>query len=143
MPQLTGAQARERFARARLARLATVGAEDRPHLVPVVFALTGDTVVTAVDHKPKRTTRLKRLDNIRAHPAVCLLVDDYDENWDHLWWARADGTARVLPPADESPVAADHVRLLVDTYPAQYRDRPPRGPVVEITVDRWSGWRAD
>ncbi|MGW7658584.1 TIGR03668 family PPOX class F420-dependent oxidoreductase, partial [Streptomyces tendae] len=76
------------------------------------------------------------------HPEVCLLVDDYDENWDHLWWARADGTARVLPPADESAVAADHVRLLVDTYPVQYGDRPPRGPVVEIIVGRWSGWRA-
>ncbi|MEU4894044.1 TIGR03668 family PPOX class F420-dependent oxidoreductase [Streptomyces sp. NPDC044780] len=142
MPKMTSAQARERFARAPLARLATVGTGDRPHLVPVVFALTGDTVVMAVDHKPKRTTRLKRLDNIRAHPAVCLLVDDYDENWDHLWWARGDGTARVLPPADESALSAGHVRLLVDAYPAQYRDRPPRGPVVEVTVERWSGWRA-
>ncbi|WP_413116553.1 TIGR03668 family PPOX class F420-dependent oxidoreductase [Streptomyces sp. CY1] len=142
MPELTSAQARERFAGARLARLATVGADGRPHLVPVVFALTGDTVVTAVDHKPKRTMRLRRLDNIRAHPAVCLLVDDYDENWDHLWWARGDGTARVLPPADESALSADYIRLLVDTYPVQYGVRPPRGPVVEITVGRWSGWRA-
>ncbi|MFE2677585.1 TIGR03668 family PPOX class F420-dependent oxidoreductase [Streptomyces hygroscopicus] len=142
MPKLTSAQARERFARARVARLATVGAGDRPHLVPVVFALTGDTVVMAVDHKPKRTTALKRLANIRAHPEVCLLVDGYDEDWDRLWWARADGTAHVLPPADESAVSSGHVRLLVETYPAQYADRPPRGPVVEVAVDRWSGWRA-
>lgn len=142
MPTTTSARARERFARARVARLATVGAGGRPHLVPVVFALTGDTVATAVDHKPKRSQRLRRLDNIRAQPAVCLLVDGYDEDWDLLWWARADGTARVLPPAEESAASAGYVRLLADKYPAQYAERPPRGPVVEIAVDRWSGWQA-
>ncbi|MDW6058449.1 TIGR03668 family PPOX class F420-dependent oxidoreductase [Streptomyces sp. FXJ1.4098] len=142
MPTTTSARARERFARARVARLATVDAGGRPHLVPVVFALTGDMVATAVDHKPKRSQRLRRLDNIRANPAVCLLVDGYDEDWDVLWWARADGTARVLPPADESAASAAYVRLLVDKYAAQYADRPPTGPVVEIAVDRWSGWQA-
>ncbi|CAM5310885.1 hypothetical protein SANTM175S_09910 [Streptomyces antimycoticus] len=128
MPELTSAQARERFARARLA---AAGDPSAPRTARIwcrwCSRVTGDTVVTAVDHKPKRTTRLKRLDNLCAHPAVCLLVDDYDENWDHLWWARGDGTARVLPPADESALSSDYVRLLVDTYPVQYRDRPPRG----------------
>jgi PPOX class probable F420-dependent enzyme len=142
VPTMTSAQARERFARARVARLATVRAGGRPRLVPVVFALTGDTVATAVDHKPKRSARLGRLDDIRANPAVSLLVDCYDEDWDLLWWARADGTARVLPPADRSAASAAYVRLLADKYAAQYADRPPRGPVVEIAVDRWSGWQA-
>lgn len=142
MPTMTSARARGRFALARVARLATVGDGGRPHLVPVVFALTGDTVATAVDHKPKRSARLRRLDNIRANPAVCLLVDAYDEDWDLLWWARADGTARVLPPADGSAASAGYVRLLAAKYAAQYADQPPRGPVVEIAVDRWSGWQA-
>ncbi|MGH3311204.1 MAG: TIGR03668 family PPOX class F420-dependent oxidoreductase [Streptomyces sp.] len=163
MPTLTAEQARQRFARERVARLATVGAAadpaaGQPHLVPVVFALTtgddggsrdsgdtggpGDTVVFAVDHKPKRSGRLRRLENIRANPAVCLLADGYDEDWDRLWWARADGTARVLPPSDRSAAADLYVRLLADKYREQYAGRPPRGPVVEITVSRWSGWRA-
>ncbi|MFJ9413089.1 TIGR03668 family PPOX class F420-dependent oxidoreductase [Streptomyces sp. NPDC101227] len=142
MPGMTSGQARERFARARIARLATTDAAGRPHLVPMVFALTGDTVTFAVDHKPKRSARLKRLANIRAHPEVCLLVDGYDEDWDRLWWARADGTAVVLPPADGSPVSARYVRLLTGKYRQQYADRPPQGPVVEIAVARWSGWHA-
>ncbi|MEU9121003.1 TIGR03668 family PPOX class F420-dependent oxidoreductase [Streptomyces sp. NPDC048506] len=142
MPGLTGGQARERFARARIARLATIDAAGRPHLVPTVFALAGDTVVLAVDHKPKRSTRLKRLANIRAHPEVCLLVDGYDEDWDRLWWARGDGTAVVLPPADRSPASARYVELLVAKYRRQYADHPPEGPVVEVRVARWSGWRA-
>ncbi|MER8069399.1 TIGR03668 family PPOX class F420-dependent oxidoreductase [Streptomyces sp. NPDC094034] len=142
MPRMTSAGARERFARARIARLATVGDRGRPHLVPAVFALTGDTLAFAVDHKPKRSTRLKRLANIRAHPEVCLLVDGYDEDWDRLWWARADGTATVLPPAADSAASARYVSLLTRKYQRQYADRPPEGPVVEIAVTRWSGWDA-
>ncbi|MGW7486636.1 TIGR03668 family PPOX class F420-dependent oxidoreductase [Streptomyces sp. NPDC054786] len=141
MPRMTSGQARERFALARIARLATVDGTGRPHLVPAVFALTGDTVVFAVDHKPKQSVRLKRLANIRAHPEVCLLVDGYDEDWDRLWWARADGTAVVLPPAEESAASAQYAGLLARKY-GQYADRPPAGPVVEIAVGRWSGWHA-
>ncbi|MEU1619447.1 TIGR03668 family PPOX class F420-dependent oxidoreductase [Streptomyces sp. NPDC005722] len=145
MPALTDGEARERFAAARVARLATADAAGTPHLVPVVFAVDGDTVALAVDHKPKRTTHLKRLANIEANSSVCLLADHYDEDWDLLWWARADGTARVLPPAGGpgggSPAAARCVDLLTAKY-GQYTGRPPAGPVVEISVRRWSGWRA-
>ncbi|WUH91985.1 TIGR03668 family PPOX class F420-dependent oxidoreductase [Streptomyces sp. NBC_00433] len=142
MPSLTGAEARDRFAAARVARLATADAEGLPHLVPVVFAVTGESLVMAVDHKPKTSTRLKRLANIRANPAVCLLADDYDEDWSRLWWSRADGRARVLPPAAESADAARYAALLTARYPRQYAGRPPSGPVVEVTVTAWSGWRA-
>ncbi|MFF3564996.1 TIGR03668 family PPOX class F420-dependent oxidoreductase [Streptomyces sp. NPDC002574] len=141
MPDLTDVQARERFAAARVARLATADAAGRPHLVPVVFAVQGDSVTLAVDHKPKRTTRLKRLANIAVNPAVCLLVDHYDEDWDLLWWVRADGEARVLAPPDASPEAAHRVALLTARY-GQYADRTPCGPVVTVSVRRWTGWRA-
>ncbi|MFF7970901.1 TIGR03668 family PPOX class F420-dependent oxidoreductase [Streptomyces sp. NPDC007905] len=149
MPELAEAEARRRFTAARVARLATVDAAGRPHQVPVVFAwhlLEGtEQLVTAVDHKPKTTTRLKRLRNIAAHAPVCLLVDAYDENWDHLWWARADGDARILPPdASDPAVRRAHeaaVGLLCEKYP-QYRDTPPAGPVIAVTVGRWSGWQA-
>lgn len=143
MPKMTGDEARERFAQARAATLATADAAGRPHLVPVTFALTGDVAVFAVDHKPKRSHRLKRLANIRANPALCLLVDEYDEeDWERLWWARADGTGRVLPPPEESAASAAYARLLTRKYSRQYGPRPPQGPVVEITVGRWTGWRA-
>ncbi|MFK0153243.1 TIGR03668 family PPOX class F420-dependent oxidoreductase [Streptomyces sp. NPDC090499] len=136
MPELAGGEARRRFAAARVARLATVDGNGRPHLVPVVFALHGaDGIVTAVDHKPKTTTRLKRLRNIAAQPSVCLLADAYDENWDRLWWVRADGEA-VVVPADAALVGP-----LGAKYP-QYREHPPAGAVVLVTVTRWTGWQA-
>lgn len=142
MTAMTGDEARDRFVRARVAALATADGAGRPHLVPVTFALTGGLIVFAVDHKPKRSRRLKRLANIEANPAVCLLADAYDEDWERLWWARADGTARVLPPPADSETSAGHVELLARKYVRQYGDRPPQGPVVEIAVGRWTGWRA-
>lgn len=133
----TDEELRGRFARANVLRLGTADAEGRPHLVPATFAVVGDAVAIAVDHKPKRHSNLKRLRNIEENPAVALLVDHFDEDWDHLWWVRADGEARVI----ENELAGELVDALVDKY-EQYRERRPAGPVIKIQVNRWSGWSA-
>jgi PPOX class probable F420-dependent enzyme len=127
--------ARERFAAARVARLATVDDHGQPHVVPIVFALERATIYSAVDAKPKSSTALRRLANIAANPQVSVLVDHYDDDWTQLWWARADGPARVQD--DGGPALA----LLSERY-AQYRDVPPAGPFISIQVRRWSGWSA-
>ncbi|GAB3145674.1 TIGR03668 family PPOX class F420-dependent oxidoreductase [Amycolatopsis stemonae] len=131
--KLSSSEARSRFAASRVARLATVSAAGVPHLVPVTFAVRGDRVVFAVDHKPKSSTSLRRLRNIAENPAVCFLADEYAEDWSQLWWARADGSARVLSPG------AEPVSWLVEKY-AQYRSRPPEHAVVVTEVHTWSGW---
>ncbi len=132
--------ARTLFATARVARLATVGADGRPHVVPIVFALVGDVIHTAVDAKPKRHRNLQRLANIAYEPRVSVLADHYDEqDWSALWWVRADGVARILGPND--PQRARVAALLQARY-EQYRQRPPTGPAIAIGISRWSGWRA-
>jgi len=137
---LDAAEARRRLAAARVARLATADAAGRPHVVPFVFAVDGDTVWSAVDAKPKTTTALRRLTNVAANPAVAVLADHYDDaDWTALWWVRADGRGRVLDA--EAPRARRAVELLAARYP-QYREQPPAGPVLEIGVERWSGWSA-
>jgi len=136
---VTAAQARERFASARVARLATVGPGGRPHLVPIVFAVAGETIVHAVDHKPKRPGTLRRVRNIRHQPSVSVLADAYDEDWTRLWWVRADGRARVLEPATAEAQAA-LVPLVARYLP--YAERPPQGPVIVVDVERWTGWEA-
>ena len=138
---MDAAGARTRFAAARVARLATVDADGRPHIVPVVFAVDGATLYTAVDDvKPKATQRLKRLANIAANPAVALLADHYDDDWSALWWVRADGTARIVDPSE--PEAERARGLLAGRYP-QYRAAPPPGPVVAVAVERWTGWATE
>jgi PPOX class probable F420-dependent enzyme len=136
--KLDAAQARERFAAARVARLSTVDANGNPHLVPVTFAVNGDTVVIAVDAKPKRSKELKRLRNIEANPSVSLLVDEYSEDWSRLWWVRADGNARVQRDAERMREPID---WLAGKY-QQYRQSRPDGPVIEVQVGNWSGWSA-
>jgi PPOX class probable F420-dependent enzyme len=127
---------RGRFDSARVARLATAGSDLQPHLVPVTFALSGDTVVTAIDQKPKSTTSLRRLRNIAENPRVSLLADHYADDWTQLWWVRADGTAKMVDDDGARRVA---VQALAAKY-SQYRDDPPRGPVIEIEVRSWRGW---
>jgi PPOX class probable F420-dependent enzyme len=135
--RVEAAAARELFAAARVARLASVGPDGRPHLVPIVFAVAGDVIVTAVDDvKPKRTRSLARLRNIAAEPRVSVIADHYDEDWTQLWWVRADGLATVIE-GDASAMG-----LLADRY-TQYWEHPPPGPVIRIQVERWTGWSAE
>ncbi|MGO9320340.1 MAG: TIGR03668 family PPOX class F420-dependent oxidoreductase [Solirubrobacteraceae bacterium] len=134
---MTAERARRRFAAARVARLATVDAHSQPHLVPIVFAVAGETIYSVVDAKPKRSAELRRLRNVRSNPCVSVLVDHYDDaDWDALWWVRADGSARVLD-LDESE-AARAIELLARRYPQQRA----QGPALAIDVERWSGWAA-
>jgi PPOX class probable F420-dependent enzyme len=128
-----------RVTEARVARLATVRPDGRPHIVPVTFAFDGRTIVTAIDHKPKTTSRLQRLRNIEARPVASVLVDHYDDDWSQLWWLRADGSAQVVLDGAERQDAIDRLTI---KYP-QYREDPPDGPVIVVTVDRWSSWSAD
>jgi PPOX class probable F420-dependent enzyme len=134
-------EARSRFTQARVARLATAGADGRPHLVPIVFAVVGgsahDVIYSVVDAKPKRTTALQRLANVSENPRVSVLADHYEEDWDRLWWVRADGTGRLLAEPDE-PEAAAAVALLRARYPQQRAV----GTVLAVDVERWSGWAA-
>lgn len=132
---MESAQARERFAQVPVARLASVGPDGRPHIVPIVFALDGETVYSVVDRKPKRTGRLRRIENLRARPAAALLADHYEEDWSRLWWVRADGRARVLDGGQEADRA---VALLAARYPWQRA----AGAVLAVDVERWSGWSA-
>ena len=118
---------------ARVARLATIRPDGSPRVVPICFALEGDTLYTAVDEKPKRTRRLARVADIERDPRVEVLIDHYDDDWSQLGWVRLRGRARVV---DADPRALE---LLTAKYP-QYRERPPEGPFVVVEIDERSEW---
>lgn len=131
-------EARQRFASQPVARLATVRPDGTPHVVPITFAVDGDTIHTAVDAKPKRHSRLQRLVNLAHQPRCAVLADHYDDDWRYLWWVRADGDATVVDEPDPDGAA---VALLAVRYPA-YRHTPPQGPLISVRVARWAGWAA-
>ena len=130
--------ARRRLAVARVARLATLNADGTADLVPITFALVdADTLVTAVDHKPKRTAALRRLDNVRARPEVTVLVDHYEDEWSNLWWVRLRGEAVVVEPGAPGHQAV--VDALVEKYD-QYREQAPVGAAIVVTIVAWRSW---
>jgi PPOX class probable F420-dependent enzyme len=134
----TSDELRHRAEAAPVARLGTVDGDNHPHLVPCCFAVVGDTAYQVVDHKPKRSTALRRFDNVRANPSACLLVDHYADDWTALWWVRFDGRARLLTdgPEYETGIAA-----LCAKY-AQYRATPPSGTVLALDITTVRSWSA-
>ncbi len=129
---------RRRVAAARVGCLATLDPEGRLHVVPVCFALEGETLYSAVDEKPKRSRTLRRIENARRRPDVTVLVDHYDDDWTRLWWVRLRGRARVLDAGEEVDRA---LALLADKYD-RYREEPPGPPVLAVNVAEWRGWSA-
>jgi PPOX class probable F420-dependent enzyme len=120
-------------------RLATIDPDGRPHLVPIVYVLDGDTLYSAVDAKPKRSRHLRRIENARRSPDVTVLVDHYESDWSGLWWIRLRGRARVLDAGDE----AEHAIALLTAKYERYRESPPGVPVLAIDIDEWRSWSAE
>jgi PPOX class probable F420-dependent enzyme len=122
---------------ARVARLGTADPEGAVRLVPICFAVVDEWVVSVVDHKPKRTGQLRRLDDMLATGRATVLVDHYDDDWSQLWWVRVRGRAEIDV---EGPARAAALDALTAKY-AQYRDHPPTGSVWRIATDEVRWWR--
>jgi PPOX class probable F420-dependent enzyme len=109
-----------------------------PRVLPVTYAVAGDRVVSAVDHKPKRdeTRELARVRWLRRDPRAALTVDRYDDVWERLAWVQLLGTIAIEDELDD-----DALEALTARYP-QYRERPPQGPLLRLTVQRTLCWRS-
>ena len=124
---------------ARIARLATAGADGEPHVVPVCFGVAGDVVYSVIDEKPKRTRRLRRVRNVEETGRATLVVDHYEEEWERLGWVMLRAGATVLDGGAEHERA---IALLRERYP-QYREMTLEGaPVLRLAVERVSEWWA-
>jgi PPOX class probable F420-dependent enzyme len=121
-----------------VATLATLRPDGSPHLVPIVFAVSGEKIITAIDSKPKQQVTMRRLLNLSRDPRVSILIHQYDHDWSRLWWVRIDGTARVLAEGDEYSRGLTALR---DRYP-QYQTTPLPGPVIVVEPTVVSGWTA-
>jgi PPOX class probable F420-dependent enzyme len=129
----------EVLSQARVGRLGTIAGDGTVRLVPICFVVVDGWLASAVDHKPKRTAQLRRLDDIEAIGSATVLVDHYDEDWTNLWWVRVSGRALVHRQPDDVTVAVR--AALIGKYP-QYRDRPPTGAVYRVAMDQIGWWRA-
>ncbi|WP_265111597.1 TIGR03668 family PPOX class F420-dependent oxidoreductase [Halosolutus halophilus] len=128
--------------RTRVAALATVDEDGRPHVVPICYAFLhgsdGTRLVTAIDEKPKSTRELQRIRNVRIEPRVTVLADRYREDWSRLAWVQVRGEARVLSPG--AGVHEDAVTALESKYD-QYGDQDLSDrPIIRIGVEETRSW---
>ena len=108
--------------------------DDREPLMRLIAALNPDML----NHVVRAFSAYFTLANIAEDPAVCLLADEYSEDWSGLWWVRVDGQAAVR----DDDEALTEARAALGARYAQHVADPPEGPVIEVTVERWSGWTA-
>ena len=127
------------LAQQRVGHLATADRGAVPHVVPVCFAIEGDALYITVDEKPKQSggTTLKRLRNIAENPAVTVIVDRYDENWEKLGWVMLRGCAEILTQGSEHD---DAQALLRSRYPQLQSMQIAHHPVIAIRIERTISW---
>ena len=132
-------EAEHRFlAYRRVAHLATADTRAVPHVVPVCFAMSKDTLYITIDEKPKHSsTALKRLRNIAENPAAAVVVDRYDENWTELGWIMLHGRAEILTGGTEHQ---DAQALLRSRYPQLAGMQIAQHPVIAIRLERTTSW---
>lgn len=126
----------------RIGQLATADRTGAPHLVPLCFVYDGQTIYSALDHKPKRRTgyAMKRIQNILENPQVAFLIQHYEEDWQRLYYVMVRGTATVLEDGAERQRACE----LLEAKYAQYRARQlsvQGGLVIKITPVKIHHWR--
>lgn len=121
-----------------VARLATIAADGRPHLVPIVFARAHGALWSPIDGKPKSAAKLARVRDIERDPRVTLLLDHYDEDWSRLWWIRVDGRASLVAGDREAEAALRAKYPQYATTPL-FREEPL---LLCIAVEATSSWTA-
>lgn len=133
------AWARGLLERSRVARLGLLDDTGAPRVQPITYALSGGSLVTAIDHKRKRVEgeRVARVRWLRADPRAALTVDHYDDDWSQLAWIQALGRIAVVDVED----APEPLAALMARY-EEYRSRPPAGPLLVLTPERMLWWRA-
>jgi PPOX class probable F420-dependent enzyme len=121
----------------RVAHLATTDAAGIPHVAPVCFAYNDGRFWIAIDEKPKRTLRLKRLRNIEENPNVALVFDRYDDDWSRLGYVMVRGRASIMDRGLEYERALATLR---ERYPQYEAMRLEERPVIRIDPERVVRW---
>jgi PPOX class probable F420-dependent enzyme len=139
-PASISAEIRDKLETVRVARLATIDAQQAPHAIPICFCFDGSVFYSAIDRKPKRVSadRLARLKNIAQTPQVALLLDYYDEDWTRLWYVLVRGKAVLVSAEGERLQAIGRLRAKYPQYAAGMLSDD--APILRITPERITSW---
>jgi PPOX class probable F420-dependent enzyme len=131
---------------AKVAHLATAASNLQPYITPVVFVLEKDNIFIPLDYKPKSVSfkQLKRVKNIQKNPRVAFQVDNYDDDWQRLWYVMLIGYAKLVEQREGVGDRDKNIRkvhdLLVEKY-IQYSKVEMGTIFIKISVLRGVYWQ--
>jgi PPOX class probable F420-dependent enzyme len=118
----------------RVCRVATVGEDGTPHLVPVCHVVDGGKIYFGSGNDARKVVHL------RANPRVAVTVDLYSDAWSNLKGVMVQGTTTLI---DKGPRFRKIRGLLYRKYP-QYPDDAALDEsdsvIVEVTPTHVFSW---
>lgn len=136
----------------RTATLATLSGTGQPRLVPICFVLaepdaedTRTVLYSPLDEKPKRSDDVRCLARVRdivERPRVTILFERWDEDWSHLAWLRARGTASIVEPYEDAEAHRVVVRAMRTKYPPYRAHAIDTSPMIRVVIDEVISWSA-
>lgn len=130
--------------RERVARLATIDSEFKPHLVPVVFVFDGNHFFIPVDLKRKsaKPEKLRRIKNIEGNPNVALLIDEYNEDWTRLAFVLIQGIASIVKSKTQANVLLQQAQKKLTTKYVQYQKIGIGEMCIMIKPEKVVSWKS-
>jgi PPOX class probable F420-dependent enzyme len=107
---------------AKVAHLATADSSLQPYITPVVFVIEKDEIFIPLDYKPKTVAfkQLKRVKNIQKNPKVAFQVDNYEDDWQRLWFILLMGYAELVEQKEVGRDQDKYIRKVHDLFMEKY-----------------------
>jgi PPOX class probable F420-dependent enzyme len=130
--------------RVRVARLATIDSDFKPHLVPVVFVFDGNHFFIPVDEKRKRAKpeKLRRIRNIQGNANVALLIDEYNEDWTRLAFVMIQGIASIEKSRPQADIQVQKALKQLTIKYTQYQKVGTGELLIRIKPEKVVSWRS-
>jgi len=121
----------------RVCRVATVGRDGMPHVVPVCHVLADGKVYFATDHESMK------LKNLRRNPRLALAADLYSEDWPRLAGVLLQGAVRVVSRGSEFRKIRALLYKKYPQYPREAALEEGEVVMVELVPTRVVSWGFD
>jgi PPOX class probable F420-dependent enzyme len=130
--------------RVRVARLATIDSDFKPHLVPVVFVFDRNYFFIPVDEKRKKAKpeKLRRIKNIQRNPNVALLIDEYNEDWTRLAFVMIQGIASIVKSRPQADIQVQKALKQLTIKYTQYQRVGIGELLIRIKPEKVVSWRS-
>lgn len=125
------------IAHERVCRVATAGAEGRPHLVPVVHVLAGDKIYFGSGDDGRKVK------NLRENPQITLTIDLYSEDWSQLRGVMVQGMARIIERGPRFKQARARLYAKYPQYKREAALSTSDSVIVEVTPTHVFTWGLD